>query len=175
MKNVLLIVGITIAMIVVLYTEMTRADVQVHSEPESFKRFLGGKIVDHYYTSTTVVEDTDGIHLNIKCDTRLVPMLIPGRQARRSTLGETLGGAVIGGVVGKLLTNDDKGAIGGAIIGGLATQDNPQEDRIIYREVSECRDVPRYKVVTEKDYSHSTIDFILDGVSYSARFVKNDL
>jgi hypothetical protein len=86
-----------------------------------------------------------------------------------------LGGAVIGGVLGKLLTNNDKGAIGGAIIGGLATQNRRQSDTIQYKEISSCRDVPRYKIVTKDDYSHSTINFTLDGISYNARFIKHGL
>ena len=69
----------------------------------------------------------------------------------------------------------DKGAIGGAIIGGLATQNRRQSDTIQYKEISSCRDVPRYKIVTKDDYSHSTINFTLDGISYNARFIKHGL
>ena len=176
-NNLLLIIQLTVilSMSVFVYSNTVKAESFDKITGESLasqKRFIAGKIVDHYERISDIVEVTDDIHLNIKCDTRIVPMIIPGRQARRSTVGETLAGAAIGGVVGKLLTNDDKGAIGGAIIGGLATQDSQRSDTIVYREVSECRDAPKYKLVTKDEYSHSTINFTLDGISYEAKFIK---
>ena len=171
MRKFLIIIAVTVGLILVAV--IGRADSLF---VEDIKRgFATGRVTDHYERVTNIVPVYDSIHLNIRCTTRTVPTLVPGRKAYTPTAGERLGGAVIGGVLGKLLTNDDKGAIGGAIIGGLATQNRRQPDTVQYREISSCKDVPQYKVVTTESYSHSTINFTLDGVSYSARFMKHGL
>ena len=171
MRKFLIIIAVTVGLILVAV--IGRADSL--NTPNIPKGFNTGKIIDHYESISDLVEIKNSIHLNIKCSTELVPIIVPGRSSYTPTTGERLGGAVIGGVLGKLLTNDDKGAIGGAIIGGLATQNRRQPDTVQYREISSCKDVPQYKVVTTESYSHSTINFTLDGVSYSARFMKHGL
>jgi uncharacterized protein YcfJ len=170
-KKVLIIIAVTVGLILVAV--IGRADSIIPQDKP--RGYTTGTIIDHYERISDIVEIKDSIHLNIKCTTELVPIIVPGRRARTATPGEMLGGAVIGGVLGKLLTNKDKGAIGGAIIGGLATQNRRQSDTIQYKEISSCRDVPRYKIVTKDDYSHSTINFTLDGISYNARFIKHGL
>ena len=173
MQKILTIIGVSVLMTLVCYANVVKAGTII--TPDIPKGYITGKITDHYKRISDLVEIKNSNHLNIKCTSKIVPIIVPGRRARTATTGEMLGGAVIGGVLGKLLTNDDKGAIGGAIMGGLATQSSRQSDTIEYRKVDSCKDVPRYKVVTKDEYSHSTINFSLDGVSYDAKFIKYGL
>ena len=171
MRKVLTIIAVTVVFILVAI--IGRADSFM---AEDIKRgFASGRIIDHYERVTDIVEVHDSIHLNIKCSTEIVPIVIPGRRAYKPTAGQLIGGAVIGGVIGKLLTNDDKGAIGGAIIGGLASSGAEKPDRIEYVTVDRCRDMPIYERQTKNVYSHSTINFTLSGITYNARFIKHDL
>jgi len=61
---------------------------------------------------------------------------------RPASSGEVVGGAVIGGVIGKTITGDDGGAIVGAIIGGATANNRKQEQVIIgYKKVYQCNTV----------------------------------
>ena len=173
MQKTLTIIGVSVLMTLVCYANIVKAGTMI--TPDIPKGYITGKITDHYERISDLVEIKNSNHLNIKCTSKIVPIIVPGRRARTATPGEMLGGAVIGGVLGKLLTNDDKGAIGGAIMGGLATQSSRQSDTIEYRKIDSCKDVPRYKIVTKDEYSHSTINFSLDGISYDAKFIKHGL
>ena len=167
-KNLYLILAA--ALLAVCYFNPARAySLMAEDKPGGYSH---GRITDHYERITEIVEVYDTIHLNIKCTTRTVPIVVPGRKAYSPTTGERLGGAVIGGVIGKLLTNDDKGAIGGAIIGGLTLGDPKEPDTVKYIEVDECRDMPIYKRETNDVYSHSTINFTVGGITYNVRFMK---
>ena len=173
MQKTLTIIGVSVLMTLVCYANIVKAGTMI--TPDIPKGYITGKITDHYERISDLVEIKNSIHLNIRCTSKIVPIIVPGRRAHTATPGEMLGGAVIGGVLGKLLTNDDKGAIGGAIMGGLATQSSRQSDTIEYRKIDTCKDVPRYKIVTKDEYSHSTINFSLDGISYDAKFIKHGL
>lgn len=171
MRKFLTILAVTVVLILVAI--IGRADSLF---VEDIKRgFATGRVTDHYERVTNIVPVYDSVHLNIRCTTRTVPTLVPGRKAYTPTTGERLGGAVIGGVLGKLLTNDDKGAIGGAIIGGLTLGHPKEPDTVEYIEVDECRDMPIYKRETKNVYSHSTINITLNGITYNARFIKHGL
>jgi len=171
MRKVLTIIAVTVVLILVAM--MGRADsFMAEDKPGGYTH---GRITDHYERITEIVQVYDSVHLNIRCTTRTVPTLVPGRRAYTPTAGERLGGAVIGGVLGKLLTNDDKGAIGGAIIGGLTLGHPKEPDTVEYIEVDECRDMPIHKRETKNVYSHSTINFIMGKITYNVRFIKHGL
>ena len=94
MRNVLLIAGVTVVMIIVLYAEMTRADTKIE-----------GTVVDHY---DQITEFTNKMY--IKCDDRQIPIYrVPNYNP---TGQQILGGVILGGIIGKALTGDDKGALG---------------------------------------------------------------
>ena len=173
MSKTLTIIGVSILMTLVCYANIVKAGTMI--TPDIPRGFASGRIIDHYNRVTDIVEIYDSIHLNIKCSTRVIPTVVPGKRAYTPTAGERLGGAVIGGVLGKLLTNDDKGAIGGAIIGGLALDRPKEPDTIKYVTVDSCSDMPIYKRETKDVYSHSTINFTLGGITYNARFIKHGL
>jgi len=82
--------------------------------------------------------------------------------------GDTIGGAVIGGILGKALTGDDNAAGLGALFGGLLAHQNSQKDNshII------CKYETRYKETSKSVYSHSIVSFIYQGRQYRVKFKK---
>lgn len=54
--------------------------------------------------------------------------------------GDVLGGMIIGGLIGKGATNDDRGAAAGAVIGGMIAADKAQGQSIVgYRMEQQCK------------------------------------
>lgn len=157
MRNVLLIAGVTVVMIIVLYAEMTRADTKIE-----------GTVVDHY---DQITEFTNKMY--IKCDDRQIPIYrVPNYNP---TGQQILGGVILGGIIGKALTGDDKGALGGAVAGGLASSAKREPYIVGYRTERYCEEVPKSIRRSVQKYSHSTISFTIDGVSYNSEFIKHGL
>ena len=83
--------------------------------------------------------------------------------------GDTLKGAIIGGIIGNNVGNVDKGAALGAIIGGMIGHNNSKAQSGV---VTQCRKEQRFNEVVREVYSHSTIRFMHDGQWYTVRFKK---
>ena len=81
---------------------------------------------------------------------------------------------IIGGLIGKGVTNKDNGAAAGAVIGGMMAADKKKNKQTIigYRQERQCQDYTRYNEVSEEVYSHSTVTFYSDGKQYTLRFKK---
>lgn len=52
-----------------------------------------------------------------------------------------IGGAIVGGVIGKVVTNDNAGAAAGAIIGGVIANENSTKTVTKYKDVETCKSV----------------------------------
>ena len=83
--------------------------------------------------------------------------------------GDTLKGAIIGGIIGNNVGNVDKGAALGAIIGGMIGHNNSNAQGGV---VTQCRKEQRFNEVVREVYSHSTIRFMHEGRWYTVRFKK---
>ena len=83
--------------------------------------------------------------------------------------GDTLKGALIGGILGKAITGDDDGAKVGALFGGIVGH---EESKTTSGTRTICEKETRYKETTKKIYSHSTIVFVYEGIEYKVRFQK---
>lgn len=111
-----------------------------------------------------------------KCVMKEVP-IIESERRERDDIGSFFGGAVIGGIIGKVVTQDDGGAAVGAILGGALANENQKSeisDQIIgYQNKEVC--TKEYKTIELKKetYSYSTIEFQLNGKTYSSKFIKN--
>lgn len=82
--------------------------------------------------------------------------------------GDTLKGAIIGGIIGNNVTkNVDNGGAVGAIIGGLIGNQNSNATG---GTKTVCEVETRYNETTETVYSHSTIEFRVDGYIHRLRF-----
>jgi uncharacterized protein YcfJ len=97
-------------------------------------------------------------------------------QRKRQTRGsDVLGGAIIGGLLGKGLTGQDNGAAFGALAGGMFAADANRTENVIvgYRkEQGDCTNETYYTYNTHRVYSHSVMSFTLDGVQYKLDFER---
>jgi len=124
-------------------------------------------IQDHYTTKVYETPYTQDV-----CKTVDVP--IYGRRGGGASAADVLGGMIIGGLIGKGVTNKDNGAAAGAVIGGMIAADKNQgkEEIIGYRQETRCDKVTRYDKEYREVYSHSTVTFWDNGKKYSLRFQK---
>lgn len=132
-----------------------------------FAETTSATITDHYKTVTKRIPYTEQV-----CN--LVDVPIYGRTGPGASAGDVLGGMIIGGLIGKGVTNQDNGAAAGAVIGGMIAADKKQsQERIVgYRQETRCNNVTRYNTSSEERYSHSIVTFYEDGKQYSLRFNK---
>jgi uncharacterized protein YcfJ len=88
--------------------------------------------------------------------------------------GDVLGGMIIGGLLGKALTGNDKGAGVGAVIGGVAGAERKKTEQVVtgYRDELQCETVETYREVERDQYEYSILTFRLDGAEYSVSFIK---
>lgn len=128
---------------------------------------VDGQVVDHYQTITKTIPHTEKV-----CREFDVP--IYGRTGSGASAGDVLGGMIIGGIIGKGVTNEDQGAAAGAVIGGMIAADRKtsQEQIIGYRQETRCENQTTYTNVTEEVYSHSIITFTEGGRQFRVKFVK---
>lgn len=110
---------------------------------------VDGKIKNHFRTETVRIPQTQQV-----CE-----------QQQGADAGDILGGAIIGGVFGKALTGDDQGAGVGAVIGGMiAAEENQGSTSTV------CRNITTYTEERRDTYTHSTIEFWLEGKKYILNF-----
>ena len=83
--------------------------------------------------------------------------------------GDMLKGAIIGGIIGNNVGNIENGGTLGAVIGGMLGHNNSNATSGTRRQ---CRTEIRYNEESRTVYSHSTIQFITDGRTYTLKFKK---
>lgn len=83
--------------------------------------------------------------------------------------GDALKGAIIGGIIGNNIKGEQDGGAIGAIIGGMLGHSNSDVTGGTKRI---CDTETRYKESRRSVYSHSTITFLHEGVTYTLRFQK---
>ena len=83
--------------------------------------------------------------------------------------GDMLKGAIIGGIIGNNVGNIDNGGALGAVIGGMLGHNNSDAVGGTRRQ---CRTEIRYNEESRTVYSHSTIQFVTDGRTYTLKFKK---
>jgi len=84
--------------------------------------------------------------------------------------GDTLKGAIIGGIIGNNVTkNVDNGGAVGALLGGIIGHNNSNATGGTRRV---CNVQTRYNEEVVEVYSHSVVTFYHNGRQYSLRFKK---
>ena len=83
--------------------------------------------------------------------------------------GDTLKGAIIGGIIGNNIKGEKDGGAIGAIIGGMLGHSNSDASPNV---ITQCRNITNYTTETREVYSHSIISFIHNGRHYKLRFQK---
>lgn len=101
-----------------------------------------------------------------------VEIPIYGRVDGGSNAADILGGAFIGGLLGKGITGENEGAAAGAFIGGLLGNEHSNQNMAIigYRPESRCN--TEYESYDITVYSHSTITFTDNDTEFTLRYHK---
>ena len=130
----------------------------------------GAKITD-FYKNQTVFEQIP--YQN--CSIQKVPIF--GKIQSKPDAGAVVGGAVLGGIIGKAITKKDKGAAVGAIVGGVLANENQKTKSstgvIGYENRQTCQTEFKNSPKEEVVYSFSTITFIIDGKEQTVEFQKS--
>lgn len=106
----------------------------------------------------------------VRCKTSSVPyqQTVKGGQPEK-----VIGGALIGGVIGKVVTDKNAGAAAGAIIGGAIGHENSKKTVTRYKEVETCRNVFIPARVTDKDQLEDVLVDLNAGRSVSKEMIMD--
>ena len=141
-----------------------------YSYPGSTINVEGAKITD-FYKNQTVFEQIPFQ----SCSIQKVPVY--GKIQSQPDVGAVVGGAVLGGIIGKAVTNKDRGAAVGALVGGALANENQKTKTktgiVGYENRQQCqtkfKNFPKEEIV----YSYSTITFTFDGKQQTVEFQKS--
>ena len=127
------------------------------------------KITD-FYKSQTVFEQIPFQ----SCSIQKVPVY--GQIQSQPDVGAVVGGAVLGGIIGKAVTKKDKGAAVGALVGGALANENQKTKTttgiIGYEDIQRCQTKFKNSPKEEVVYSYSTMTFTLDGQEQTIEFQR---
>jgi uncharacterized protein YcfJ len=128
-----------------------------------------GEVADFFQNKTTF-ERVPYEH----CSNKKQP--IYGQIQSKPNADAAVGGAIIGGIIGKIVTEKDQGALIGALIGSAIASENQMaktstgiighENQLVCKTA--YKNVPKNEIV----YSYSTLTFILEGKEYVVDFNK---
>ena len=129
----------------------------------------GAKITD-FYKNQTVFEQIPFQ----SCSIQKVP--IYGEIQSQPDVGAVVGGAVLGGIIGKAVTKKDRGAAVGALVGGALANENQKTKTttgiIGYEDRQRCQTKFKNSPKEEVVYSYSTMTFTLDGQEQTIEFQR---
>lgn len=100
-----------------------------------------------------------------RCETETVPYQ---ETVKGGKPGEVIGGALIGGVLGKAVTGKDGGAVAGAIIGGAVANETSRHTVTKYKEVETCKKI----FIPSQIYDTSTLQDIIRRLNSGERMNK---
>ena len=106
----------------------------------------------------------------VRCETTTVPYqeTVKGGEPEK-----VIGGALIGGVIGKAVTDENAGAVAGAVIGGAIGHENSRTTVTRYREVETCRNVFIPERVTDEEVLEQVVLDLNDGQSVSREMIMD--
>ena len=129
----------------------------------------GAKITD-FYKNQTVFEQVPFQSCSIQ------KMPVYGKIQSQPDVGAVVGGAVLGGIIGKAVTKKDKGAAVGALVGGALANENQKTKTtsgiVGYEDRQSCQTKYRNSPKEEVVYSYSTMTFTLDGQEQTIEFQR---
>ena len=98
----------------------------------------------------------------VRCETKRVPYqaTVKGGEPEK-----VIGGALIGGVIGKAVTDENAGAVAGAVIGGAIGHENSRRTVTRYKDVETCKNVYIPARVTDADLLEDVLLDLNDGRS----------
>jgi uncharacterized protein YcfJ len=120
-------------------------------------------------SSTAVANEIVDYNKTVIAQTPYIVEVCRDENVSGDKTGDTLKGALLGGIIGNNIKGEQDGGAIGAIIGGMLGHAN-SNSTVATRNV--CTRETRYKETEKTIYSHSTITFIHEGVTYMLRFNK---
>lgn len=122
---------------------------------------------------STVIESTP--YTRTVCNNVEVP--IYGTVQGQANTGDTIAGALIGGVIGNQFgggSGKDAATVLGAIIGADVANKQGRTRQVItgYKKERQCENITEYKDVNKKIYDYSILTFKVNGQTYETTFVK---
>lgn len=131
---------------------------------------IQGNVTDHYTTTHQRVPVSQ-----IKCTTTRVPVYANHTRPQTPNFGEIIVGAAIGSAVGNAISEKDGvGTLGGIVGAHSAMKNGTGRDQVIvgYENVEQCKPTTAYRTESTRSYSHSTLEFWLDGRMHRIRFQR---
>ena len=106
----------------------------------------------------------------VRCETSTVPYqeTVKGGQPEK-----VIGGALIGGVIGKAVTDDNAGAAVGAVVGGVVGHENSRTTVTRYKDVETCKNVFIPARVTDAETLKQVVLDLNSGRSVSKEMVMD--
>lgn len=105
-----------------------------------------------------------------RCGTSSVPYNASVNDAKPEDI---LGGAVIGGVIGKAATGDNGAAVVGAIIGGAVASESKKKTVTKYKQVKTCNKVFIPESISDQDALRETILHLNSGGTESRELIMD--
>ena len=127
-----------------------------------------GERVDGYLTHHFTTLEVQHRQNNRVCSEVNVPVYSTDEKA-----GEVVIGAILGGIIGKQVGDDDGATALGALLGGAIANENAEKNKVLigYKRMTVCEDNPTYVTEMKRVYEYSTIIFIDKyGKSYEVKF-----
>tara|TARA_R110002012_G_scaffold139919_1_gene297368 strand:+ start:578 stop:1057 length:480 start_codon:yes stop_codon:yes gene_type:complete len=159
MRNTLITVATTVVMIVILYANISKADENIVSSN-----------IKHIYEDVTISKPYE-----VKeCYFKEVPVYseLPSTTIQGA---DVVTGMLLGGLLGKVVTGKDKGAVGGAMLGGVLSATPRKGQRMLRGHMKEevCHIRTKSEWVTTREYMYSLITFeTSDGHTYELQFQR---
>lgn len=134
--------------------------------PHAVAADITGVVTDHFDYVTQRLPTTTQ-----ECFIRQVPIYSEHSSDRQ--FGDMVMGAVIGSAIGNAISDKDGvGTLGGVIGAHQASKNRSGEQIIGYRDETVCEPKTVNEQRHQRIYSHSTVEFWLDGRRYRIRFDK---
>lgn len=130
---------------------------------------VSGVATANSFTTTGRVVDIKPIYTSVSKQQpqqvcRQVEVPVYGQtQGSGASGGDVLTGMIIGGLLGKGASGNDKGAAAGAVIGGIIAADKKKGQQVVtgYRQETQC--TTEYRYVTQQVVNEYDIMYNIDG------------
>lgn len=128
------------------------------------------KILATTAAATLIASQAFAGSYEVRCETTTVPYqeTVKGGEPEK-----VIGGAVIGGVIGKVVTDDNAGAAVGAVIGGVVGHENSKTTVTKYKDVETCKNVFVPDRVTDTETLEQALLDLNDGQSVSKELIMD--
>lgn len=159
MRNTSIIISVAVVMTLICYANVSKADENIVSSN-----------IKHIYEDITINKPYE-----VKeCYFKEVPVYSEVPSTITSG-ADVVTGMILGGLLGKVVTGKDRGAVGGAMLGGVLSAAPRKNQRMLRGHMKEevCHIKAKAKWVTTREYAYSLITFeTSDGHTYELQFQR---